>query len=81
MAGCHYQVEQGVITRWDVACGGVLLPGRTSLVVGCCYQVEQGVITRWDVACGGVLLPGGTSLVVGCCYQVGRRLWWGVVTR
>ena len=50
MVGCCYQVEQGVITRWDVACGGVLLPGRTSLVVGCCYQVGRrlwwGVVTR-----------------------------------
>ena len=62
--GCHYQVEQGVITRWDVACGGVSLPGGALLVLGCHYQ--------WD----RVSLPGRTSLVVGCLYQVGQ----GVVT-
>ena len=54
MAGCHYQVEQGVITRWDVACGGVSLPGGTLLVMGCHYQV-------------GRCLWWGVIYQVGCC--------------
>ena len=80
MGGCHYQVGHGVITRWDVACGGVSLPGRKLLVMGCCYKVGRclwwGVVTRLDITCGRLLLPCGT----GCGYQVGCRLWWGVVT-